>query len=342
MSVVAETAALTPAWFGEVLGTPVRGVELEPMHIGAMCTMVRARLDAADGPASVVVKLPTSDAGTRALADAMRMYELEVRFYGDLRPLLDDVGVPACHLAELDAGGGFTLVLEDLEGARAGDVLTESDPDECATVLAELARLQAATWDHPALAQMPWLADPAPTVALFDSMAGGLQPFLDRFGHALAPEHVALFEAVVPRAGDWVRSWAGPRVVQHGDLRSDNVLFRDGRATLVDFQTVRLGPAGVDPAYYLGSSLQTATRRALERDLLAEHHERLAAGGVEVDAGALWAAYREGALYAVLLFVGLSAQVAPSERVDRVIADQSRRYADMALDLESAELAGLR
>lgn len=48
--------------------------------------------------------------------------------------------------------------------------------------------------------------------------------------------------------------------------------------------------------------------------------------------------YREGALYAVYLFCGLSVQVAPSERVDRVIADQTRRYADMAIDLESAAL----
>ena len=41
-------------------------------------------------------------------------------------------------------------------------------------------------------------------------------------------------------------------------------------------------------------------------------------------------------------FCGLSSQVASSERIDRVIADQTRRYADMALDLEAAQLAGLR
>jgi hypothetical protein len=47
------------------------------------------------------------------------------------------------------------------------------------------------------------------------------------------------------------------------------------------------------------------------------------------------------AMYAVYLFCGLSSQVASSERVDRVIADQTRRDADMALDLEAAQLAGL-
>ena len=46
-------------------------------------------------------------------------------------------------------------------------------------------------------------------------------------------------------------------------------------------------------------------------------------------------------MYAVYLFCGLSSQAALSERVDRVIADQTRRYADMALDQEAAQLAGL-
>jgi hypothetical protein len=73
--------------------------------------------------------------------------------------------------------------------------------------------------------------------------------------------------------------------------------------------------------------------------LLAEFHDRLSATGVAgYDFDACFRAYREGALY---LFCGLSSEVASSERVDRVIADQTRRYADMALDLEAAQLAGL-
>lgn len=358
MSIVGDAAELTAGWFTRVLdreggesGATVERVELEPMDIGAMCRMVRARVTWSvpeAGPASVIVKFPTAEAGTLGLARAMRMYELEVSFYRDLLPLLGDVSVPACHLADLDPGtGAFTLVLEDLGGrTRPGDVLTESTTDECDLVLAELAGLQASTWDAPRTKAMPWLADLERTAQLFDSMTAGLEPFLARFGHALEPEQVALFERVIPQAGRWVRSWDGPTVVQHGDLRTDNVLFSldpaRPRATLVDFQTVRLGPPGVDPAYFLGSSLSTAGRRAVERDLLADHHGRLVAAGVsDVGFDAFFDAYREGALYAVCLFCGLASQVAPSERVDRVIADQTRRYAAMALDLDAAELAGL-
>jgi Phosphotransferase enzyme family len=351
--VISNPDELTPEWFTRALGgrrSTVTHVGIEQVGSGAMCGMVRASLtwNTTEGePKSVIVKFPTSDAGTLALARAMQMYPLEVRFYRDLLPHLDDLNTPTCHFAELDeATGLFTLVLEDLSGkSRAGDVLAESTSDECSAVLSELAHLQGASWNSPTTAAMPWLADPERTVLVFDSMPAGLEPFLTRFGHALEPEQVALFEAVIPQAGRWIRSWKEPSVVQHGDLRTDNILFSldpAPRATLLDFQTVRLGPPGIDPAYFLGSSLSTQTRRTTERALLAEFHDRLSATGVAgYDFDACFRAYREGALYAVYLFCGLSSQVASSERVDRVIADQTRRYADMALDLEAAQLAGL-
>lgn len=352
-TVVSDTDELTPEWFTRALrscGPAVTDVQIQDVGGGAMCRMVRASLNwdsSGDSPESVIVKFPTSDTGTRALAQAMRMYELEVRFYRDLLPHLADLGTPACYFAELDeATGAFTLVLEDLGGkTRPGDVLTESTDEECSAVLAQLAHLQAASWNSPTINAMPWLADHERTVRVFDSMPAGLEPWLARFGHALEPAQVALFETVIPQAGRWIRSWDGPSVVQHGDLRTDNILFSleaVPQATLLDFQTVRLGPAGMDPAYFMGSSLSTGSRRAAERTLLAEFHHRLTAAGVEgYDFDDCFRAYREGALYAVFLFCGLSSQVASSERVDRVIADQTRRYADMALDLEAAQLAGL-
>jgi aminoglycoside phosphotransferase (APT) family kinase protein len=173
-----------------------------------------------------------------------------------------------------------------------------------------------------------------------------LELFIARFGDALDAAHVQLFESVLPRAGEWVRSWRPPTVVQHGDFRSDNLLHGTVAGTppitVIDFQTVRLGPPGLDPAYFLGSSLPTEQRRAAERDLITEYHQRLLAGGVQgFDFDACWAAYREGALYGVFLFVGMAGQVESTERGDRLIADQIRRYADMALDLDAAQAAGL-
>lgn len=354
MSVVMDKDELTPEWFNENInhgsGT-ILGVHLTTMDIGAMCRMVRAELDwdvPGASPTSVIVKFPAADAGTLGLARAMRMYELETRFYRDLQPMMGRLSAPVCFLAEIDPEADrFTLVLEDLSAStRPGDVLTESSGQECADVLSELAHLQTASWESSAMQTMSWLADTARTVQIFDSIPHGLEPFLARFGDAISPEHVRLFERVIPKAGEWIRSWSGPSVVQHGDLRTDNVLFGTTStapaATLIDFQTVRLGPPGIDPAYFLGSSLAVETRRSSERELVDEYHAQLVSGGVTgFGADDCFKAYRLGALYAVFLFCGLSVQVASSPRVDQVIADQTRRYADMAIDLESAQLAGI-
>ena len=345
-------------WFRKVLDgaglldeSDLSAVQLEPIGGGIIARMVRATLTYAgptSAPKSVVVKYPSDDPGSYGLAHAMGMYELETRFYQDIAPLVPGMGLAHCYLAQLaDDATTFNLVLEDLSGtATAGDVLKPASADECSRALRELVAFQAPLWNSKKVAELEWLADPRRTIGVFDALPSGLGVFLNRFGERLDASHVKLFESVLPQAGKWVRSWKAPTVVQHGDFRSDNVLYPtdpgSDRTVVVDFQTVRLGPPGLDPAYFLGASLPTEQRRAVERDLVAEYHQRLVSAGVEgFDLDAAWAAYREGALYGVFLFVGMGGQVEDSERAVAVITDQIRRYADMAIDLEARQAAGL-
>lgn len=346
--IIRSSAELTPEWFAAVLDAPVAGVELEPVGGGLMARSARATLSyqGGDGPASVVVKYPTDDEGSFGLAQATRMYELECAFYRDIAPLVT-ARVPRCHLAEHDPESGlFTLVLEDLGAARPGDVLTLSTPDEASAVLGELVGLQAPTWNNARLQELPWLADTTLTLGMFDRFPLGLGPFVARFGDRLDPDHVALFESVLPKSGAWVRSWRPPTVVQHGDFRTDNIMFGATPdappVTIIDFQTVRLGPPGLDVAYFIGASLSADDRRARDRDLIREYHGRLEAAGVAgFSCDDCWQSYREGALYGVFLFVGLASQVESTERGDQVIAEQIGRYASMAIDLDAAGAAGL-
>ncbi len=356
--IVTRSDLMTPAWFRTVLDraglladADLAAVDLEPVEGGIIARMVRARLTyagATAAPASVVVKYPSDDPGSRGLAVAMGMYELETLFYRDIAPMVPGMGLAKCYSAQLSGDAAtFNLVLEDLSRQmRPGDVLEAATITECSRALGELVKFQAPLWNSKTVAGLEWLADPRRTIGVFDSLPGGLEPFMARFGDYLDPSHVELFEAVVPRAGEWVRSWKAPTVVQHGDFRSDNLMFatdpNSDRVVVIDFQTVRLGPPGLDPAYFLGSSLPTVDRRAAERDLITEYHQRLVSSGVaDFDFDACWAAYREGAMYGVLLFVGMASQVESTERGDRIIVDQIRRYADMALDLEAPHAAGL-
>jgi len=347
--IIRRAGELTPQWFAATLDAPVTGVELEPVGGGLIARSARATLsyDGGHGPASVVVKFATDDPGSFGLAQAMRMYELETAFYRDVAPSVT-ASIPACHLARHDPGSGhFTLVLEDLSAhSRPGDVLTPATLDEAATVIAELVGLQAPTWDNAALLELPWLADNALTLQIFDSFPLGLEPFVTRFGERLEPEHVALFETALPKSSKWVRSWSSPTVVQHGDFRTDNIMFgtAPGAApvTVLDFQTVRLGPPGVDLAYFIGAALSAEDRRAGDKHLVRGYHEGLQAAGIkDFSFDDCWQSYREGALYGVFLFVGMASQVESTERGDQVIAEQIKRYASMAIDLDAVGAASL-
>ena len=348
---------MTPEWFQSVLteagvlgGATVTSVETEPVTGGVIARMSRAKLtysQATHAPESLIVKYTTDDPGSLGVAKAMGLYELEVRFYQDIAPLLAGMSVPTRYHAEIEDDSRFVLVMEDFGGrSKPGDVLTESPLQECADTLEQLVAFQAPLWNSSTIADMEWIANPARTHGVFDMMAGGLDPLLARFGDQLDPDHVRLFEAVLPRAGEWVRGWSAPTVVQHGDLRSDNTLLgvAPGTApvTVIDFQTVRLGPPGIDPANYLASALSTATRREAERDLVADYHRKLVAAGVPSwSFDECWDGYREGAMYAIFLFVGMAGQVESTERGDRLIVDLIGRYANMAIDLDSAKVAGL-
>lgn len=357
-NIVSSSDALTPEWLTGVLreagaledGTTVTSAELEPVGSGVMARAQRATLSysqATSAPASVVVKYQTDDAGSFGVANAMRMYETEVAFYRDVAPATT-ASIPRCFAAAHDAGsGGFTLVLEDLATTtRPGDVLTMLRPDEASAVLKELVGLQAPTWNNPELLNLPWLADTSMTIGLFDQFPLGVDAFLERFQDKLDDEHLRLFASVLPQSGAWARSWSAPTVIQHGDFRTDNIMFgkteSDPPVTIIDFQTVRLGPPGVDVAYFLGASLSVEDRRTHDEALLREYHDGLLTAGVEdFDFDACWQSYREGALYGVCLFVGMAGQVESTERADRLIAEQVSRYASMAIDLESASAASL-
>lgn len=356
--VVSKTDDMTPAWFTDVLRASgalgegnVSDVAIAPIGAGALSRSVRVELTyenaGADVPASLIVKYATEDQGSLGLAAGMGMYIREASFYRDVAPVID-APIPACYLAVTEADGWkLSLVLEDLTAhSRPGDAMKPATPEEAEAAVCALARLQAATWDSASLRELPWLTDPAATHGLFDAMSQGLDPFLQRFEASVSPEHRELYARVLPQAGSWVRGWDGPMVLQHGDFRTDNLMFGTTpdapAATIIDFQTVRLGPPGVDLAYLIGTILPTEERRAGERELVERYHRELVAAGVtDHDLDACWEGYRRGAIYGVVLFVGLSASVESTPRLDQLLAEQSAKYANMALDLDAAGASGL-
>ncbi len=358
ISLVSNVADMTPDWFSSVIqsagmgqGSRVESVELEPFGDGVMTSMVRAtvRYDAfvEGAPTSLLVKFPSADEGNRQIAEVMGLYELEVLFYRDIADRLPDLAVPRCYFAEInEASGVFNLVLEDCSAVtEPGTHLPTLTPAQCTAALHELSNLQAPLWDSPILSEIGWLNDNSRTYSIFDAVPSGLQPFLERFGDRLESEHVQLFEQALPKAGEWVRSWQGPRVLQHGEFRSGNILLGttdDAKpVTVIDFQTVRVGEPGVDLAYFMGGSMPAEDRRQMEKAVIRSYHEKLIESGVKhFSWDDCWNSYRKGAMYGVYLLVGMAGQVESSERNDRVILGLTKQFAEMAIDLDSMKVAG--
>src|SRR5918997_111571 len=143
---------LSPAWLTEVLRPHqpsagagpclVLGVHTEPLGtgIGLLGTLLRLNLtwSGPDGPSRVVVKMPSSGDGSRAVARRLDLYRTEVRFYRDLGAATP-TAVP-CHHAELDESThDFVIVLDDLSGDGTFDQIAD---DLDASTVALCGRLE--------------------------------------------------------------------------------------------------------------------------------------------------------------------------------------------------------
>lgn len=249
-------------------------------------------------PSSVVVKLPMARRETpsayrlsqeKDVAVARRYFERcsrEVLFYQHVAPL-NRIPVPRYYYgAADDTTGRVVLVLEDLHLARHGNALGDCSPHDADLVIKQLAHFHAQWWNHPRLDAFSWL----PLWGGDSHVAQNryvqcVDPFLKRFGSRV-PEGVReIIEALTTQYGAVrERLKQRPSTIIHGDLHLDNILFSSVEHTpgvmVIDWQSVSHGSAAIDLALFLFSSLETATRRTVEGDLLRRYHELLLASSV--------------------------------------------------------------
>src|SRR5206468_3651471 len=106
---------ITDHWLMRVIHRPDAAIRsVTPIGTGQMSQSHRVAFVDHTGEASVVVKLASADPTSRATGVSMGAYSREISFYQQLSARIPGP-LPACHLAEYDAGDGwFTLVLEDI------------------------------------------------------------------------------------------------------------------------------------------------------------------------------------------------------------------------------------
>lgn len=331
----------------EWLGGEISAVSTTRIGDGLVGLNLRAELTSDDPavPGSVVVKLPSDDATSRATGMALRNYEREVKFYLQVADTID-IRLPHCHHGEWDeTTGDFVLVLEDMAPAQQGNQVTGCTPEMALAAVDELAKLHAPRWDDPTLDELDWLGRRTSTEdvnGVVGLWAIFLPGFLAAYTAHLDGPQLELLDAFGPQLEPWMGERTGPKAVTHGDYRLDNLLFGDGTSaptvTAVDWQTPGHGPPVADLAYFCGAGLLPQERRTHDQVLVDTYASSLARRGVDVDRAWLWEQYRREAFGGVVMAVIASQVVGESERSEAMFAAMATRHLQHALDLDSLSL----
>ena len=295
------------------------------------------------GPDTVMAKVASADTAAREFAAAAGLYAREVRFYEELArtlPIRTPTVLAVCATEDVSE---FLLLLEDLAPAEQVDQLTGCSPDQAALALAQAAALHSRSWRDSDVLGRDWLRSGARMWQGAGAQIEGLVgAFEARFSDVVEDEYLALARSLPARVGEWLALLEDPRCLWHGDFRLDNLCFgaRSGEIPIAvfDWQTVTVGPPGLDVAYFLGAGLSEDTRRTYEDRLVREYHAGLLDGGVR-DYG--WdQCWRDYGAHALCGFLGAligAAQAERSERGDRMLATMARRHGRHVLDLDNGE-----
>ncbi len=340
------TEALRAAgWIGD--GAAVVDADVSTIGAGQMgiCARYDLQLDreVEDAPLRVVGKFAAEDDAARAFM-ASSGYRNELCFYQHFATRVS-IRAPRCSYAAIDGDGWFTLLLEDLAPLEPGDQLRGCTVPEIEAAVQELVGLHAPFWDSAELAEHACfvghdLADPT---ILADALRAVVPGFVDRYGHAFAPDEVEFYERLGADARGWIDARPASRSLVHSDYRPDNLLFgRDPVApavAVVDWQGFGRGCALSDVSFVVGNSLAPDERRIHEERIVRAYHDALVAAGVrDYPFDVCWDEYARSLLSALLTTIFGAMYGARTERGDEMFIVMGGRHARQILDLGADSL----
>jgi Ecdysteroid kinase-like family len=360
LSIPANPAAVTAEWMTDVLrrsgalpaDTSVASVQIEPLGagVGVMGELARVRLTyeggAGTAPSSVIVKSPSPFEENRAQGVGLGMYEAEIRFMQEL-DANTPVRTPHVFFADIVSGTAeFVVVMEDLGHLAMGDQIAGVTVAEARDAVRTMADLHAGWWGKVQTPAMEWvpsvihariegLAQMWP--ALWEGFNAKFASSLPDGGHAAGARIATHYWGVMNRIAKW------PWTLLHQDFRVDNLFFDAGNeqpVVVIDWQGIGRGPGTYDLCYFLGGSLTIEDRRAHEKSLVGEYHDRLMSHGVtDYSMEQLWHDYRFGHLTSCStpVLIGATFDLA-NERGKALVDTLASRHFQAVVDHQSTDL----
>lgn len=306
-------AEVTPAWLRQTLiddgriQDSIAAVTIEPMapSKGLIGDLALVHIDyaepAAPGsnrPNQLALKVPAANPDSRRIGAMLNAYEREAAFYRHIAGLTAASSFARCFCNISDPSlGRWALALEFIK-PDPFDFLGGATEAQAHAAIDALADLHATWWGG--AAEFEWMPG-------FDrGGVGGLQPlwinnlstFVERYRQALPGRTAAWVQAFAPQLADWsARASTEPLTLVHADYRLDNMLFHDGRVTIIDWQTAMRAPAAMDLSCFIATSLEVDQRRAVEADLIDRYLDAVVARGVVIDRTWFLQSYDENLLW---------------------------------------------
>jgi hypothetical protein len=356
MRVPGSVEEITAEWIGDALRAggaadipAVRAVRTRVIGAerGFLSVTVQVEIDydgvpPAEAPASVIVKLEPAGANFRDAERRSGAFDREIRFY---REIANRVPLRLPHTYYADAAAdGKVLLMEDLCAYATCDQVHGMRHAQVVATVREVAKLHAAFSRPGALDGLDWL--PLHDHFFDDGFAEHWPAFAQCYELRIGREAVRLGERVARNLG-WLeeRIAARPVTLIHGDLRADNLLFRDAETcsevVLLDWQLANRSLAAIDIARLLGDSEPAAERRGHQLEVFAAWHEGLLRAGVtNYDFDDALTDFRLGVLYCLFIPVFAFTVIGPEPtgRTARLIDAISERLYASAIELEAGAL----
>ncbi len=347
-TIIESPGELSTDWLSVALGGEVASYEVAAVGTGQMGSCHRIALVGDPAmPDTVLLKLPSSDSGTRQMVAGA--YRSEIRFYTELLSTVA-IRTPTCLMATaVDEDGRFSMLLEDMSPAGQGDQIAGCTPDQARDAAVNLAGLHGPRWNDATLHELDWISLSGPDDAsLLSSVHGSAtEAFLDQLGEAISAETRGTLLSCVEVSEAWSLARQSERFgIVHGDYRLDNLLFAPQGAdgppvTAIDWQTLSLGLPTRDLAYLVGTGLTVEDRRAHERSIIEAYHRGLLSYGVtDYPLEACWDDYRFAMLQGPLVSVFGCAYGARTDRGDAMFAAMVERSCAAMRDLDTIDLIG--
>ncbi|MGV0784572.1 phosphotransferase [Mycolicibacterium sp. XJ775] len=269
---------VTASWLTEALGTKVTAVRAERIALGTgfSAALYRIHLNGSDDvPETLIVKLP-ADSLARGGMEMLGGYQRELYFYQHVAPDAP-IATPHCHVARM-SGAGFVLVLEDLRDWENADHLAGLSLPHVQLCIEQLARLH--TWsagvDDAVLQEFPSIDSTLTRDLFLPAFAPGWQLYLDHARQPVPPAVAAFAERFADLAPTALSALSERNMLLHGDIRADNMFFREDALKVVDFQLSVRGAGAADIAYLVSQGLPTEVRHGRDEELLRDYVSQVA------------------------------------------------------------------